>query len=61
MRRRYVNESKDKITILVPVEKYFFCVIVMQEHRKQAQVEDSWICTSTHFEDILKFKDETLM
>jgi hypothetical protein len=28
----------------------------MQEHRQQAQVEDSWIYTSVHFEDILNFK-----
>jgi hypothetical protein len=25
---------------------------VMQEHRKKAQVEDSWTSTSAHFEDI---------
>jgi hypothetical protein len=29
---------------------------VMQEHCKQAQVEDNWICTDVHFEDVLKFK-----
>jgi hypothetical protein len=28
----------------------------MQEHRKQAQVEDNWICTNAHFEDVLNFK-----
>jgi hypothetical protein len=33
----------------------------MQEHCKQAQVEDSCIRTNVHFEDVLKFKDETLM
>jgi hypothetical protein len=34
---------------------------MMQEHHKQAQVKDNWIHTSAHFEDVLKFKDETLM
>jgi hypothetical protein len=28
----------------------------MQEHRKQAQVEDNWICTSAHFENVLNLK-----
>lgn len=28
----------------------------MQEIHQQAWVEDNWIYTSTHFEDILNFK-----
>jgi hypothetical protein len=30
--------------------------IMMQEHRQQVEVEDNWIYTSAHFEDILNFK-----
>jgi hypothetical protein len=28
----------------------------MQENRKKAKKEDSWICTSAHLGDILNFK-----
>jgi hypothetical protein len=34
----------------------FARALMMQEHHQQAQVEDNRICTSAHFEDILKFK-----
>jgi hypothetical protein len=38
----------------------------MQEHRKQAskasaKEEDSWICTSAHFENVLKLNEWKLM
>jgi hypothetical protein len=36
-------------------------IVLIQENQKKAQVEDNWICTSAHFEDVLKFKDETLV
>jgi hypothetical protein len=32
----------------------------MQEHCQQAQVEDNWIYTNTHFEDILNLKRRTI-
>jgi hypothetical protein len=43
------------------VHEFFSQRSMMQEHRKQAskasaKAEDSWICTSAHFEIILNLK-----
>jgi hypothetical protein len=42
------------------VHEFFSQRSMMQEHRKQAKskqkVEDNWICTNAHFEDIFEFE-----